>query len=282
MTTPPPLPHTLSFDPSDRTIDHREQHILKVCQTGDLNALHLVFQASNISAPATPITPQNARSHTLPQTHHMVEAAVRGHQKPVVEYLYTTFPSARIQGPELLAAIDTGNLQIFELLARQAQSRYDVVLREFEDRETALVKACRGKKPSIAFYLLDAGADPNYAGAAGELGVFGSPLAVAVLEQDLELVEKLVQKGAVVEDWHVHCAVEQNRPHVVHFLANCREEGLDLQMHLEEASILGNKECVNVLERRIERGVQVGPEKEHLGDKWHRMKEHLIEKVTSH
>jgi hypothetical protein len=277
------LSHTLvSRDPEDHPIPHREAHILKVCETGDLDALSLVFQACNITAPATPITSHNADSHAIPQTHHMVAAAIRGNQKAMVQYIYSTFPTARIQGDELISALELGNLSIFEVVAQQSQSRYDVVLREFEDCETSLMKACRGQEPSIAFYLLDAGADPNYFGASGSLGAYSSPLANAVVEQDLALVERLVEKGAVVEDWHVHCAVEQNRANVVRYLANSREEGLNFQMHLVEASSLGHEEVVHVLERRIEGGVQSGAEKEHFGDRWHRMKEHLIEKVSSH
>lgn len=278
----PALTHTMSFDPTDCTIPKREEHVLKACRDGNIDALKMVFQACNITAPATPITVHNADTHILPHTHRMVEAAVRGHQKQTVEYLYSIFPDTRIHGDELVAAIEIGNLQIFEIIARQSQSRYDVIHREFPDEETTLIKSCRGVHPSIAFYLLDEGADPNYSGSSGELGIIASPLANAVAEQDIELVEKLVTKGAVVEDWHIHVAVEKNRPHIVRYLANTKEE-LDFQTHLEEASVLGHKEVINVLERRISNGIETGPEKKHhFADKWHHMTDHLVEKIHIH
>lgn len=273
--------HTVSFDPADHIVPKREEHVLKACNSGDVEALKLVFEASHITAPAEPITVHNASTHILPHTSQMVEAAVRGKQKPTVEYLYYIFPEARIHGDELIAAIEIGDLHIFEVIAKQSQSRYDVIHREFEDEETTLIKACRGFHPGIAFYLLDEGADPNYCGSSGALGIMNSPLANAIVEQDLELIEKLVEKKAAVEDWHIHVAVEKNRPHVVKWLVNTKED-LDLQTHLEEAQILGHKEIVTVLERRLTNGIKIGPDREGFGDKWGRIKTRFLKMVASY
>src|SRR4051812_47063363 len=115
---PPPITHTISFDTTDHKVLHREEHVLKACQEGNITALGMVFEGANIKAPAVPITPHNSKDHTLPQTHQMVEAAVRGSQREMVQFIYTTFPDARIHGDELIAAIEVGNLQIFQILAK--------------------------------------------------------------------------------------------------------------------------------------------------------------------
>jgi len=148
-------------------ITHREEHILKSCENGQIDAINLAFSASGITAPAHPITIHNVASHTLPCTHLMVEAAVRGKQVQTIEHIYATFPSARIYGPELIASIELGNIEIFKILDKQSQSWYDVVHKEFPDRETSLIKACKGQNPHIALYLLEKDADPNYSGASG-------------------------------------------------------------------------------------------------------------------
>ena len=112
------------------------------------------------------------------------------------------------QGDELAAAVEVGNLPLFELVAKQSQSRYNCVHRESEDEETSLIQACKGQHYSIAFHLLDEGAFPNYCGSSGGFGVINSPLANSIAQQDVKLVEPLVIKGSVVEDYLIHVAVE--------------------------------------------------------------------------
>lgn len=263
--------------------NHREQHVLTACALGQISALNLVFAASGIAAPSPAITIHNQASHTLPCTHSMVEAAVRGKQLATVQHLYATFPSARIYGPELVAAIEEGDLEVFKVLAAQAQSRYDVVHKEFADRETSLVKACKGTKPDVALWLLEQGADPNYNGASGELGEMDGPLANAVMEQELRLIEELVKRGAKVEDFHVQYAVEVKRPEVVGFLVNGTEVVADLELALMRSREEGSVEVEKVLVRRISGGKGGGFEEEHehgFHGAWHRMKEHLH--VASH
>jgi hypothetical protein len=277
-------PQVTSFEIVDVPITNREQHILDTCKNGQIQALELIFSASGVVAPAPAITTHNKSSHVLPCTHEMVEAAVLGEQPATVEHIYKTFPEARVHGPELVAAIELGDLHIFKLLAKQSQSKYDVIHKEFEDEETSLVKACKGTKPHIAYFLLDEGADPNYSGSSGDLGAMDGPLANAVLEQELELIQKLIHKGAVVEDFHVQYAVERNRAHIVRYLINQTDVKADLELALMKSRSEGCEAVEAVLVKRISNGPEAESEHESgLHATWHRMKEHLHHsKVTSH
>lgn len=71
------------------------QDILQTCAAGQWSALQMVLAASGISAPAPAITMYNQAKYALPQTHKMVEAAIRGKQHSTIEHIYKMFPSAR-------------------------------------------------------------------------------------------------------------------------------------------------------------------------------------------
>jgi ankyrin repeat protein len=172
----------------------------------------------------------------------MLAAAVRGYQDATIRYLFTIFPDARIQEPELRACIDIQDLAIFKQLADHARDKSEVIDREFDDRYTSLSMACLGEKPDIALFLLDQGADPN---EGSPLRGIGGLLVNAIQEQ---VIRKLVEKGAVVEKRHVYSAVQGRRADVVKFLVE-RGTGLDLGTPLEEARKIGSEEIVALLEK---------------------------------
>jgi len=231
--------------------------ILEACGAGDIISLERLFRASGISAGYPPISRQYDASTvpttisdsqgpiTLPQTYEMLTAAIQGRQGATIKYLFTIFPDARIQEPELKACIETKDLVIFKLLADHAMDISEVIDREFDDRSTSLSIACLGEKPDIALFLLDNGADPN---EGSPLQGIGGPLANAIEEQPVQLIQKLVEKGAVIEDRHLYAAVQKGRADVVKVLA--QEGGLDLKTSLEEAKKIGSKEIVALLEKR--------------------------------
>jgi len=71
------------------------QDVLETCATGQWSALQTVLSAAGIVAPAPAITVHNKSKYALPQTHEMVEAAIRGKQCSIIELIYKVFPSAR-------------------------------------------------------------------------------------------------------------------------------------------------------------------------------------------
>jgi len=243
---------------AETPLNSRSSPILAACGAGDIVALERLFSASGISAGNPPITRRYDDSTIptrisnsqgpidLPQTYEMLTAAVEGRQGATIKYLFTIFPEAHIQEVELKASIHTKDLAIFKLLADHAKDRNEVIDREFDDRYTSLSLACLGEKPDIALFLLDKGADPNEGSPL--LGI-GGPLANAIQEQPVQLIKKLVEKGAVINNWQIYVAVQKKRADVVKFLVE-KAKGLDLKIPLEEAKKIGSKEILALLEKR--------------------------------
>jgi len=169
---------------------------------------------------------------------------------------------------------------MFKLLHKQSHSKYDVVHRVFEDRESMLVKACRGKQPHIALYLLEHGADPNYCGAGGDYGALFGPLGNAIVDNHPLLVEKLIDAGAEVEHVHVLLAVEEKRVEVVRVLINRGSEKINLKRALSRAKKVDCDEVVKVLVRRIKDGPESDEgSSEEEGERharWHHIRDHFL------
>lgn len=179
-----------------------------------------------------------------------------------------------------MAAVEVGDVDIFKLLHKQSHSKYDVVHRVFEDRETMLIKACRGKQPHIAMYLLEHGAEPNYFGAGGDYGALFGPLGNAIVENHPVLIEKLIEAGAHVENAHVLLAIEEKRVEVVRVLVNRGNGKVNLKRALSQAKKVDSEEVVKVLVRRIRDGAESddssSDEEGGTLARWHHMKEHIL------
>ena len=180
----------------------------------------------------------------------------------------------------MIAAVEVGDIEVFKLLHKQSHSKYDVVHRVFEDRETMLIKACRGKLPHIAMYLLEHGADPNYSGAGGDYGALFGPLGNAIVENHPLLVEKLIDAGADVENVHLLLAVEEKRVEVVRVLANRGSRDVNLKRALSRAKKVECEEVVKVLVRRIEVGIgsdeSSSDGEEGMHARWHHIRDHIL------
>ncbi|KAH8603148.1 hypothetical protein B0O99DRAFT_680104 [Bisporella sp. PMI_857] len=259
--------------------EDRGRHVLQACEAGQISALQLVLASAGIVPPAQEINVHNETLHLLPHTHQMVEAAIRGRRCDTVEHIYKTFPRARLHGPELIAAIEVGDLDIFKLLHKQSHSKYDFILHEFPDQETTLTKTCRGSSPDLALYLLTHGADPNYSGTAGELGAVYGPLANAVPENEVTLVEQLIERGAVVEEVHLLLAVEKRRADVLKVLVSRVKEEEDIEAAVMKCREVDWKEGEGILVGRIMGEDKNEEEEEGMHLRWHRIKEHFMEKV---
>lgn len=182
--------------PSEDTLMTRNQ-ILQVCSDGDLSQLQALFTELDISPGHPPIKPQHYGQESvggsLPFTSEMLEVATRNRHAPIISHIFTTFPTTSVSHSVVSAAIEHKDISIFSLLLAQDPT---ILNRELGDHQgPPLSFAVWGFDPSFANFLLDKGADPN-------LGGFGplSNLCLAVSGQPVELIRKMVERGADVHD----------------------------------------------------------------------------------
>lgn len=182
--------------PAEDTPMTRNQ-ILQVCSDGDLSKLQALFTELDISPGHPPIKPQHYGQESvggsLPFTSEMLEVATRNRHAPIISHIFTTFPTTSVSHSVVSAAIEHRDVSIFSLLLAQDQT---ILNRELGDYQgPPLSFAVWGSDPSFANYLLDEGADPN-------LGGFGplSNLCLAVSGQPVELIRKMIERGADVHD----------------------------------------------------------------------------------
>jgi len=180
--------------PSEVTPMTRNQN-LQACSDGELSKLQALFTKLDISPGHPPIKPQHYGQESvggsLPFTSEMLEVATRNRHPPIISHIFTTFPTTSVSHSVVSAAIE--HKDIFSLLLAQDPT---ILNRELGDYQgPPLSFAVWGSDPSFANYLLDKGADPN-------LGGFGpvSNLCLAVSGQPVELIRKMVERGADVHD----------------------------------------------------------------------------------
>jgi len=88
----------------------------------------------------------------------------------------------------LMTAVDTNNAALVDLLASMSDLK-----RTNDDGETALIRAARGRPASVAV-LLARGADVNYQPSSE-----WTPLAAAASFGDVDIVQRLIDKGATID-----------------------------------------------------------------------------------
>lgn len=196
-------PNIAAFRPKSETQQASEDapttrdQILQACTDGDLSKLQALLTKLDINPGHPPIKPQSygqeSVGDSLPFTSEMLEVATRNKHAQNISYIFTTFPTTSVSHSVISAAIEHKDVSIFSLLFAQEP---DILNREVGDHQgPPLSFAVWGSDPSLARFLLDKGADPN-------LGGFGplSNLCLAVRGQPVELIRKMVDRGANVPD----------------------------------------------------------------------------------
>ncbi len=151
----------------------------------------------------------------------VLEAAVRNKHVEIITYIFTTFPTISVSRSVVSSAVDHQDPSIFSLLLAQDPT---ILNRELGDYlGPPLSFAVWGADPTFANLLLDHGADPN-------LGGFGhlSNLYLAVQKQPVEVIRKMVERGADANDPAVmRHAKESGRDDVVKYLEDTKAKQND-------------------------------------------------------
>ncbi|KAI9876334.1 MAG: hypothetical protein M1830_006753 [Pleopsidium flavum] len=197
---------------SDDTLMTRDQ-ILQACSDGDLSKLRELFTKLDIKSGHPPIKPKHHGEESvdgsLPFTPEMLEMATRNKHAQIISHIFTTFPTTSVSHSVVSAAVEHKDISIFSLLLAQDPAILNRELGDYQGPPLSFAVWC--SDPSFANFLLDKGADTN-------LGGFGplSNLCLAVREQPVELVLKMVERGANVHDEAaVKQAMEAGRKDVV-------------------------------------------------------------------
>ncbi|MCJ1363880.1 hypothetical protein MMC16_002989 [Acarospora aff. strigata] len=203
--------------PSEDTPTTRDQ-TLQACFDGDLPKLRALFTELDINSGHPPIKPQHYGQQSiggsLPFTSEMLEVATRNRHAQIISHIFTIFPTTSVSHSVVSVAVEHKDISIFSILLAHDPA---ILNREMGDYQgPPLSFAVWGSDPSFANFLLDKGADPN-------IGGFGplSNLCLAVRGQPVELIRKMVERGADVDDeGAIKRAMEAGRKDVVECLVN--------------------------------------------------------------
>ncbi len=203
---------------SEDTPPTTRDQILQACSDGDLSTLRALFTKLDIHAGHPPIKPQHygqeSIGRTLPFTSEMLEAATRNRHAEIISHIFTTFPTSSVPHSVISAALKNKDISIFSLLLTQDPAILNTELGDHQGPPLSF--AVWGSDPSFADFLLDQGADPNL-GGLGPL----SNLCLAVRAQPVELIRKMVERGANVHDVAaIKQATEAGRKDVVECLVH--------------------------------------------------------------
>jgi hypothetical protein len=137
------------------------------------------------------------------------------HKQPsVVALLLATYPGADILRERVLeAAFENLDLETFKLLHSHAPYIVDY---EFSGRTNSLIEACLTSDPccQTAFWTTER----TQAKAASR--TWGLPSSQYTRRSPLEIITKMVKRGAIVTPAVVKEAIRQQRPDVLKFLLN--------------------------------------------------------------
>lgn len=228
-----------------------QKAMIEACESGNVPKLQQLLRACEIKDGSPPVDPKYGEPDPLPSapppTWKLVAAAVGHGQSSIVALVLKTYPTVDLNRQSILeAALSKPHLETFKLLHAHSPS---IVNYEFDSLNTSLLmEACRGGNPLLPNYLLDSGADPNEGGFPG-----AGPLLYAVkFEQPLEIVVKMVDRGALVTNAVLNEVIQKQRTATLEFLL--KRSGLkDPQRSLDWAHEKGNKEIIALIQGQAEK-----------------------------
>ncbi|MCJ1268950.1 hypothetical protein MMC22_008838 [Lobaria immixta] len=232
--------------PAGKTSQTCREQILHACSTDDISSLRTLFQSLNITAPHPEITypagfqPQPSDP---PWTYEMLMTAVREQHDRTLEYLLKVFPDTKISTSVAEAGLSHRSIPIWIRLLEHDRSFLNN--EKDESQSTSFSQACWGSEPDLPLLMLEYGADPNIGGFMRM-----SNLTIAMKEQPVELIEKLVRKGADLRGELMN-AVRYNRVDVVRCLLDngVAPEGIhgDIMVAAEK---VGSEDIIEILKNR--------------------------------
>ena len=191
-------------------VDGIRDRILQACSAGDIQDLNDIFSKLAITAPLPEIIYTDGRqplSSEPPSTSQMLHVSVRDQQESILKYLLEIFPLAQIDGSVCDEALSHRNIAIWTQLLEHDRC---FINKEIDLMERTIFSlACWSMKPELPILMLDYGANPSVNGS-----LCMSVLGLVLAEQPIELIQKLLEKGAQPEG-HLIQAVRCGRSDVV-------------------------------------------------------------------
>ena len=228
--------------------------MIEACESGNAPRLQQLLQACDVRDGDAPVDPKynepDPPQSAPPATWKLITAAVGHGQSPIVALILKTYPTVTLNRQSILeAALAKPHLETFKLLHAHSPSIVDY---GFDSLNTSLLmEACRSGDTLLPNYLLDNGADPNEGGFPG-----AGPLFYAVkFEQPLEIIVKMVDRGASVTNVVLKEAIRKQRTAILEFLL--KQVGLrDPQRAFEWAHETGNKEIITLIQGQAKREIK--------------------------
>lgn len=184
-----------------------EMDTVNACAAGDIRRLKEVLYTLDKLGDK-----RATESNTLP-LRQMLTVAIEHKQATVVESLLNAYPQLEMCDVNLLrAAFENPHLPTFKLLHSCSP---DIINMEFHvSNSTALVESLVSPDPSIPNYMLDHGALVNEGGYHS----LGALEAAVLRKQPLELIEKMVDLGAIIKKTALRFAVGRQDTRILKLL----------------------------------------------------------------
>lgn len=246
--------------------------ILQACRTGDLARLIQLFQDHNTRP--EPRASWREDPNGPPNTRILLDQAVVYQHAHIVRYLLSISPFEKKLATKstVRALVETQNLEIAEVLRTRAPEIVNMELGHFD---TFLSAACRGgdgcnhdnlpgdDSLPLIHYLLDNGADPS----EGSWGGCGSIPAAIDFARPLEVIEKMIEKGGVVNLLAFSSAVRNRRIDALQLFFDKAPFSVSVDDMLKRAAESEDKEIMDIVERGA---VKVGKRRYRRKSVWRR------------
>ena len=225
--------------------------MIEACESGDVPRLPKLLQSCNVKEGYSPVEPKYGEPDPPPSdppaTWKMVSSAVLHGHSSILALILKTYPAVKLDRQIILeAALSNPQLETFKLLHAHSPTIVDY---EFDSLNTSLLmEACRNGDPLLPAYLLDKGADANEGGFPGR-----GPLFYAVtFEQPLDVIVKMLDRGAIVTNAVVNSAIEKQRYDLIELLLQ-RGRLKDLKVAIENAHKAGDKEIIALSQEQLKK-----------------------------
>lgn len=224
-----------------------EKSMLDACRSGDLPMLHQLL-TSNQQPSNDEFTNSREFRTTL---HELLEVAATYRQVAIIKYLLETYRiiSLSQQFTLVQAILDNPDAEIVTALCI-----YDPNFSNFNiDYFRCIITEACSRPPArigpVLHVLMDYGADLNDGYGPG-----GGALYAAILgDQPKEIVEKMVEKGAIVSFRVVYLAVEKRRVDVLDGLLRSSGDNVKSEELFEKAKSTGDKEIIKMVGKFLKR-----------------------------
>ncbi|BCS21587.1 uncharacterized protein APUU_22019A [Aspergillus puulaauensis] len=227
--------------------------ILQACRAGDLAQLQQILKDYSIK-PSTSAS-WGRDLNGPPNTRMLLEEAVSHQHASIVRFLLSIDPSNDIDSKDIgRSLVESQNLEILELIRARAPDIVNVDLSHFD---TFLSAACQvggtwdnppgDESLPLVHYLLDNGADPNEGGFGG----CGSIPAAIEFSRPLEIIDKMVEKGGVVNLLVFSSAVRARRIDALHLFFDKAPFSVSIDDMLKRARESEDKQIMAIAERGV-------------------------------